>query len=164
MLADQNLADRFAADGGFDRVLHIADVDSEAVGGRAIDDQIYVGLSAHLKRAQIGDAWNFSHHILNLIGFGFQGLQVGAKEFDGEFALDAAHGFFDVVGNGLGEIPVHAGKLVQLGVHGGDEVVFGFEFGSATSNGAADRQRIPCCRSRWHRCHHRDGRPGSRFV
>ena len=54
-------------------------------------------------------------------------LQIGAEEFDRQFSLDAADGFFHVVGDGLRKIPVHAGKLVQLGVHGGDQFVFGLE-------------------------------------
>ncbi len=37
LLADQNLADGFAANGGFDRILNIADVDSETIGRRAVD-------------------------------------------------------------------------------------------------------------------------------
>ena len=56
LLADQNLADGFAADRSFDRVLHVADVDSVAVGGRAIHIQIHVGLASNLKRSKVGDA------------------------------------------------------------------------------------------------------------
>ena len=47
-----------------------------------------------------------------------------SEEFDREFAFDAADGFLDVVGNGLGEIPVDAGELLELLVHGGDQVIF----------------------------------------
>ena len=72
---------------------------------------------------------------MNLVGFSFESFQVSAKELDRKFALDAADRFLDVVGNRLGEIPVHAGKLVQLGVHGGDEVVFGLELGAPLGSG-----------------------------
>ena len=81
LLADQNLADRFAAHRSFDRILDIADVDSVAVGGRAIHDQIHVGLAAHLKCAEIGYAWNFSHDVLISSAFGFENLQVGRRRF-----------------------------------------------------------------------------------
>ena len=74
LLADQNLADGFAADGGFDGVLNVADVDAEAVGGGAIDIQVDVGLAAHLECAQIGDAGNLAHDALNLVGFFLQRL------------------------------------------------------------------------------------------
>ena len=79
LLADQNLADGFAADGGLDRVLNIADVDAEAVGGGAVDVQVHIGLAAHLKCAEIGDAGNLAHHALHLVGFGFERLQVAFR-------------------------------------------------------------------------------------
>ena len=135
LFADQDLADGFAADGGFHRILHVADVDSEAVGGCAIHDQIHVRLAAYLERAQIGDAGNLAHHVLNLVGFGFEHFQVGAKKLDRQFAFHAADRFFDVVGNRLGKIPVHAGKFVQLLVHGGDEVVLGLELRAPLGTG-----------------------------
>ena len=59
MFADKDLADRLAANGGFDSILDITHVDAEAVGGGAIDNQIHVRLPSHLERAQVGDAWNF---------------------------------------------------------------------------------------------------------
>ena len=129
LFADQNLADGFAADRGLHCILHVADVDSEAVGGGAVHDEIHIRLAAYLKCAQIGHARNLAHHVLNLVGFGFEDLQIGPEKFDRQFALDAADGFLDVVGNRLRKIPVHAGKFVQLLVHGGDEVVFRFELG-----------------------------------
>ena len=67
LLADQNLADGFSADRGFDGVLNVADVDAEAVGGGAIDIEIDVGLAADLKRAEIGDAGDLAHDALNLV-------------------------------------------------------------------------------------------------
>ena len=124
LLADQDLGEGFAADGGFDCVLNVGDVDAEAVGGGAIDVEIHVGLAADLEGAEVGDAGDLAHYVLNFVGFGFESLQVGAEEFDGEFTFHAADGFFHVVGNGLGEIPVDAGKLLELFVHGGDEFVF----------------------------------------
>ena len=46
--------------------------------------------------------------------FCFQQLQVVAVDLHREFALDAADRFLHVVGDGLGEVPDHAGNLVQL--------------------------------------------------
>ncbi len=68
LFADQDLADGFAADGGFDRVLDIGDVDAEAIGGGAIDVHVHVGLAADLEGAEIGDAGNLAHHALHLVG------------------------------------------------------------------------------------------------
>ncbi len=79
LFADQNLADGLAADRGFDRILHIADIDSEAIGGGAIDDQIHIGLAAHLECAEIGDAGNLAHHVLHLVGFLLERLQVACR-------------------------------------------------------------------------------------
>ncbi len=112
LFADQDLADGLAADRGFDGILHVADVDAEAIGGGAIDDQIHVRLAAHLEGAEIGDAGNLAHHVLHLVGFRFERLQVAAEQLDRQFAFDAADGFFDVVGNRLRKIPVDAGNLV----------------------------------------------------
>ena len=63
----------------------------------------------------------------DLIGLGFQHFEVSAEELDCQFALYAADRLFHVVRDGLREIPVHAGKLAQLFVHGGDQIFFGLE-------------------------------------
>ena len=123
LFADEDLADGLAADRGFDRVLNVADVDAEAVGGSTIDVEIDVGLAADLEGAKVGDARNLAHHALDLVGFFFESLQVAAEQLDRELALDAADGFFHVVGNRLREIPVDAGELCELLIHGGDQFV-----------------------------------------
>ena len=69
LLADQNLADGFSAYGGFDGILNVAYVDPEAVGRRAIDIEIDVGLAANLKRSEVGDARDLAHDALNLVRF-----------------------------------------------------------------------------------------------
>ena len=80
LFADQHLADGLAADRGLDRILNIGDVDAVAIGGRAIDHQVHIRLAAHLECAQIGDAGNLRHHILNFVGLRFECLQIGAEE------------------------------------------------------------------------------------
>ncbi len=125
MFPNQNLADGFASDRGFDRILDVTDIDAEAVCGGAIHYQIDVGLATHLKGAEVGDSGDLAHHVLHLFSFLLQGLEIAAEELDGQFAFDSADRFFHVVGNGLGEIPVHAGKLAKRLVHGGDQVIFG---------------------------------------
>ena len=75
LFADQDLADGLAADRSFDRILDVADVDAEAVGGGAVDDQVHVRLAAHLERAEIGDAGNLAHDVLHLVGFCFERFQ-----------------------------------------------------------------------------------------
>ena len=48
-------------------------------------------------------------------------LQIVAIDLDGQLALDAADGFFHVVGDGLREIPERAGDLAERAIHGGDQ-------------------------------------------
>ncbi len=161
LLADQNLADGFSADCGFDRVLNIADIDAEAVGGGAVDIQVDVGLAADLKRAQIGHAGNLAHHALHLVGFCFESFQIAAEQLDRQFAFHAADGFFHVVGDGLREIPVHAGKLLQLPCPWRRSVHLSCRGNRcAIPRAAAGRRKILCCRNRWRRCRHRGGPPG----
>ena len=54
----------------------------------------------------------------------FERPQIIAIDLDGEFALDAADGLFNIVRDGLGEVPEDAGHLFELAVHGRDEFVF----------------------------------------
>ena len=51
-------------------------------------------------------------------------LQVGAEDLYRQFAFDAAHGLFHVVGNGLREAPGHAGDFLHFVVHGLDQQFF----------------------------------------
>ncbi len=161
LLAVRIWRDRLAADRGFNRVLNIADVDSEAVGLGAIDDEIHIWLAATWKSAEVGDAGNSAHHVLHLVGLGFERFSGRAEQFDGQFAFDAADRFFDVVGDGLRKIPVDAGDLspVRLSMAAMSSSLSPWN-SDAIARAAADRRRIPCCRSRWRRCRRRGGRPG----
>src|ERR1039458_3426618 len=138
LLALQNLADGLPADGGFDGVLHVGHFDVQAGVLRAIDMEFHVGLADHAEEAEIGDARNGAHDADDFVAFGFQSLQVLAINLDGELTLDAADGFFHVVGNGLRIVPESAGDFLQLAIHGRNEgflilledgtpLVFGFE-------------------------------------
>ena len=66
---------------------------------------------------------NLAHDGDDLVALLFEGLEVVAIDLDGEFALDAADSLFDVVGDGLGEVPDDAGDLIQLALHGGNQLV-----------------------------------------
>ncbi len=123
-LALQDLGESVAADGGLNRILHIGDVDLVAGGGFAIDGDVEVGLAEHAEDSEIFDSVNLAHDPDNLVGLGFQNLQVGAVDFGGEFALNAADRLIHVVFNGLGESPQYAGNLVEFALHGGDEFFF----------------------------------------
>src|SRR4029077_12329325 len=127
LLADQDLADGLAADRGFDRILHVADVNTKTIGSGAVDRQIDVRLSADLESAKIGNAGNLAHNILHFGRFLLQRLEIAAKEFDGEFTLNAADGFLHVVGDRLREIPVNAGNLAEGLIHGVDQLFFRVE-------------------------------------
>src|ERR1039458_9998008 len=91
---------------------------------------IDIRLAANLESAEIGDAGNLAHDVLHLVGLLFEDLEIAAKEFDGKFTLDAADGFFDVVGDGLREVPVDAGNLTESFVHGFDELLLRAELGA----------------------------------
>ena len=72
---------------------------------------IEVQMSPHLARsyslandpeeAKVLYASYFAHERDNLIALRFEGLQIIAIDFNGEFAFDAANRLFDVVGDGL---------------------------------------------------------------
>ena len=64
------------------------------------------------------------HHVDDFVALLLERLQIGAVDLDRQFALDAADGFFHVVGDGLREIPEHAGNLFQFAVHGRDQLLF----------------------------------------
>ena len=69
---------------------------------------------------------NLAHDRDDLVGLVFQNFQIVAIDLGGEFAFDAADGFFHVVFNGLGESPEDAGNFVEFALHGGDEFFFIF--------------------------------------
>ena len=125
LLADQNLADGLAADGGFDRVLNVADVDAEAIGGGAIDDQVHVRLAADPEDAEVGDAGNLAHDALNLVG-----LLLRASSDRVPKILTASSPLTPLTASSmLSEIGCEKfqstpGNLLQLLVHGGDQFVF----------------------------------------
>ncbi len=75
----------------------------------AVDPDEQAGLATNAKDAHIGDASHGLHHLRDLVGEARQGVKVVAKQLERVFALDAGHGFFDVVLNILGEVQVHAG-------------------------------------------------------
>ena len=112
-----------ATDGAFDGGLDVGDVDAVAVGGSAVDGVVEVGLADDAEEAEVGDAGDATHDMRRSRRLSFEGLEVGAVELDGELALDAADGFFDVVGDGLREVPDDAGSFFKLAIHGGDELV-----------------------------------------
>ena len=47
---------RWSADGGFDGVLDVGDVDAVAGGGFAVDDVVEVGLADDAEEAEVGNA------------------------------------------------------------------------------------------------------------
>ena len=131
LFADQNLADGFAADGGFHGILHIADVDAEAIGGGAIDDQIHVRLAAHLKCAEIGDAGNLAHDVLNLVRLWLRAVfRSPPKSLTASSPLTPLTASSTLSEIGCEKFQSTPGNLLQFLVHGGDEIVFCFELGA----------------------------------
>ena len=121
LLADENLADGIAAHCRLDGVLNVGGVDAEAVGLLAIHHDVNVRLTEHAEQAEIGNAGDRPHHGHDLLALLLEVFQVGAEDFDGEFALHAADRFFHVVGDGLGEAPSHAGNFLHFVIHGLDQ-------------------------------------------
>ena len=105
LLALQYLAHGVAAHRRLNRVLHVGDVDLVTRGALAIDNHVQVRLADHAEHAQVLDALDAMHDGDDLIGFGFEQLQVVAEDLQREFALYAANRLLHVVGYGLGEVP-----------------------------------------------------------
>ncbi len=101
LFANQDLADRIAADRGLHRVLNVGRVDAVAVGLGAIDLDVDVGLAQHAKQAQIGDARNGLHDVHDLLAGLLQIFQVRAEDLYRQFAFHAADRLFHVVGDRL---------------------------------------------------------------
>ncbi len=110
LLAFEHLRHGLAADRGFNRVLHVADVDAEAIGLDSIDHQVQIRLPDGAKDSEIGDAANLAHHADDLVPLLFERRQIGAVNLHRELAFDAADRLFHVVGDGLREVPHHAGN------------------------------------------------------
>ena len=124
LLALQHLADRVAAHRGLNGVLHVGYVDLVTRGLLAVHYQVQIGLADHAKQPQVLNPLNVPHHVDDLVALLFEQLEIVAVDLDRQFALDAAHGLFHVVGNRLGEVPDHARNLLQLAIHGGDQFLF----------------------------------------
>ena len=124
LFALQHLRESVAADGRLNRVLHIRRVDLIARGGLAIHREVQVGLAEDAKQPQILDARDGAHDVDDLVALLFERLQIVAVDLDRQLSFDAADRLFHVVGDRLREIPDHAGNLVELAVHGGDQLFF----------------------------------------
>ena len=125
-LALEDLSDGVATDGGLDGVLHVGHIDAVARGGLAVDGVVEVGLADDAEEAEVLDALDLTHDGDDLVSLGFQCAQVVAVDFNGELAFDTADGLFDVVGDGLREVPADAWNLAEFGVHGGDQLFLVF--------------------------------------
>ena len=101
LLVLQNLRDRLAADGRFNRVLHVTHIYPVARRFPPVDAQVQVGLPQHPKQAQVLYARHPAHHCNDFVSFRLQLLQVIAVHLDGQFALHATDRFFHVVRNRL---------------------------------------------------------------
>src|SRR5579883_675219 len=124
LFALQDLADGIAADRGLDCILNVGDVDLVSRGGVAVHDQIQIRLPENAQQREILDSRYGAHDTDDPFAFAFEHVQVLAVDFDRKLSLDAADGLFDIVGNRLGEAPAHAGDLLQLPIHGRDELLF----------------------------------------
>jgi hypothetical protein len=89
----------------------------------AIHGEGEIGLADDAEQPRGRHARNLAHHIDDFIALFFKRLEVVAVDLDRQLALDAADGLFHVVFDRLREAPDHAGNLLQLLVHGGDQVV-----------------------------------------
>ncbi len=133
-VALDDLGDGGSADGGLDGGVDVVGEDAVARGFGAIDLDDERGLAADFEDADVGDAGDGGDGLLDFVGERGEGVEVVAEEFDGVFAFDAGHGFFDVVLNVLREVEVHAGILGEAVVHLLDELGLG-EVGSPLRGG-----------------------------
>ena len=126
LLALQHLADSLAADGCFDSVLHVSHVELETSGLGPIDREIQIRLADHAEQTEILDSLNPPHDADDLVAFLFECLEVIAEDLDRKLAFDPADCLFHVVGDGLREVPKHAGDFLELAIHGGDQLFLVF--------------------------------------
>ena len=68
-----------AADRGFDRVLHVADVESVAVGGGAVDGHFQIRCAGGAFGIEVGCAGDLAHDLLDLVGLLFDDARSGPK-------------------------------------------------------------------------------------
>ena len=122
-LALQHLGEGVAAHGGLDGILHVGDVDLVARGLLAVHREVQVGLAEDAKDSEVLDSFDLAHDVDDLSALSSRVLQVVAIDLRGQLAFHAADRLFHVVLDGLGEAPDHAGNLLQLAVHGGDQFV-----------------------------------------
>src|SRR4030095_2123214 len=124
LFAVEYLRESIATDRRLDGILNIGNIDAVARGALAIDRKVQVGLPNHAEDAKIFHAADGFHHADNLITLGFERFQVVAIDLDGQRAFDAADRFFQVVRDGLREVPEYAGNFFQFAIHRGDEPFF----------------------------------------
>ena len=90
--------------------------------GFAVHREFQVRLADDAKDAQSCNAIQRAHDVDHLVGLCFKRPQVLAIDFDRQFAFDAADRLLHVVGDGLREVPDHTWHLLQLAIHGADQL------------------------------------------
>ncbi len=120
-----DLGDGCSADGCLDGGVDVAGEDAEAGGFGAVDLDDERGLASDFEDADVGDAGDGLHDLLDLVGEAGEGVEVVAEELEGVLALDAGHGFFDVVLDVLREVEFDAGEAGEAAVHLVDELRLG---------------------------------------
>lgn len=127
-LAVDHFADGVAADGGFDHILDVVDVEAVAGEGVAVGFDVEFGDAVgdfHLGVRRAGDAFKDAE---GFHGYGVELFGIFAEDLDGDIGLDAADGLVEAHGHGLGEVVRHAGDGFEGDAHLGDEFLFGGDF------------------------------------
>ena len=120
----QHLADRASSHCGLNRILYVRHIDAEACCSLPVNHVIQVGLAKDAENAEVLDSPNFAHNGLDLVALLLQQLQIIPVKLDRKFAFDAADRLLHVVGDWLGKVPRHPRHLLQLVIHGADQLVF----------------------------------------
>src|SRR5215831_14666014 len=100
----QHLAYGLSSDSSLNRILNIADIDSEPGCSQAVHREIHVRLSGITIEFHIDDTGDVPHELSDLLALLFDSPQVVAIDFQGKLALCPRQCFADVVFDRLREV------------------------------------------------------------
>src|ERR1039458_7400166 len=90
-----------AADGGFNDVLDVGDIEAVAIGGWPVDGHLHVGRAGDALRIEIGRAGDLLHDFLDLFRQLLDAAEVGTEDLDADLRAYAGGEHIDAVADGL---------------------------------------------------------------
>ncbi len=112
-----------AADGDAHRLLDVGHVDAVAGEGGSVDGDAKLRRAGDLVLLHVGRAGNGADDRFDLGRLGLEHLHVGTEELHRQLRLDAAEQLVHRRGDGLGEVELHPGKVLQRLPHPGQQLL-----------------------------------------